>query len=150
MSKGWTGYQEHRAVRDGYAAWIGGYEWTAMATQTYKRERRDALNCMIGWWSALERKGWTRAFVAAEKHRLGGVHLHALLYDELQDYQQPLDFYRWQQLKCARTQAWMSQYIGWSFVTPICNTYTTAMYCSKYVTKDDGDYMMFGNFGEKA
>jgi len=80
-----------------YANYLLEFPWQAYYTQTFRSRRHDVHNSIQSTWQKLYLKlgwtrsfvsklGWTRSFVSAERHKLGGVHLHYLLANDY-DYE---------------------------------------------------------------
>lgn len=78
-------------------------------------------------WQAAERLGASRAFVAVERHRLDGVHVHSLLrqYPHRDTPSQSL----WK---------YLSKSFGRTSVQLPHDGMAAVAYCAKYVTKDHG------------
>lgn len=130
-----------------YANYLLGFEWDAYYTQTFRNRRNDGCNAVTACWYYLQgRLSWTRAFVAVENHRLGGVHLHALLSDDLRDWSSVAEGNRSQSLQLKATKRYMDKAFGFSHVTTARNQATVSLYCAKYVTKTDGDYYFLGHW----
>lgn len=81
----------------------------------------------------------TRAFTAVEYHKLGGVHLHSLVAYDLT----PREDYRSVELATAK---YCNKAFGWTSCSSVKNQATVSLYCSKYVTKSDGEYFLFGHW----
>jgi len=123
-----------------YANYLLEFPWQAYYTQTFRTKRNDQHNCVQATWGKLANNlKWTRAFIATERHRLGGVHLHYLLANDL-------DYASWQ---IPATRKYMNKAFGFSHIEPIRNEATVSLYCSKYVTKDNGDYYFIGDTWDK-
>jgi len=119
-----------------YADYLLGFPWQAYHTQTFKNTRNDTTNAVYAVWNTLSNKlGWTRGFLAAERHKLGGVHIHALLAN---DY----DFKSWQ---IPATKKYCDKAFGFTHIESARNQATVNLYCAKYVVKDNGDYFFLGN-----
>lgn len=131
-----------------YANYLLGYEWDAYYTQTFKRRRNDSINAAIATWSVLEnRLQWTKGFVAVEKHKLGGVHLHCLLNNDLRDWTNIHSAVRDLGIQKSATKRYMDKAFGFSHISSARNQVTVNLYCAKYVTKSDGDYFFLGHWG---
>jgi len=121
-----------------YANYIMGFTWDAYITQTFKRRRNDATNAVLAWWDIMYRRlGWTRSFSAVEFHRLGGVHIHALVSDDLLENNELTG-------KLIRTKKYCDKAFGFTHYSEPRNQATVSLYCAKYVTKGPGDYFFLG------
>lgn len=130
-----------------YANYLLGFEWDAYYTQTFRRLRHDGCNAALAVWHKLcSRLEWTRAFVAVENHKLGGVHLHALLSNDLRDWTYINTGLRSQSRQFEATKKYMDKAFGFTHITSARNQATVNLYCAKYVTKNDGDYYLLGHW----
>ena len=130
-----------------YANYLLGFEWDAYYTQTFKNRRNDGYNATSACWSILEnRLEWTRGFIAVEKHRLGGVHLHALLANDLMDWGNTARAISSQKKQFRATKKYCDKAFGFSHIESARNQATVSVYCTKYVTKSNGDYYFLGHW----
>lgn len=114
-------------TRDAYAGHLQSYPWDYFATVTFRKLHRDPLNAARRVWDAADKLGASRGFVAVERHKLDGVHVHALLR-QLPHLQVP-----------AKTHwRYMSKAFGRTSVEEPRDGMAAAAYCAKYVTKDHG------------
>jgi len=126
-------------IRQAYAEHLQQYPWDYFITQTFRHNVRDGLRASQSFWDILEGKfAATRAFVAVERHKLDGIHLHALTrhcFDRINERA------LWKYLFKAegRSKVEIPRYHSQALVT---------WYCSKYVVKE-GDYD-FHYFGDKS
>lgn len=134
-------------LQPAYANWLLGYDWDAYYTQTFKNRRNDGTNAAIACWYILEnRLSWTRGFIAVETHRLGGVHLHCLLSDELLDWNNIPRATNELKHRFTSTKKYMDKAFGFSHISSARNQATVNLYCSKYVVKNNGDYFFLGHW----
>lgn len=132
-------------LQEDYANYLLSFPWDAYHTQTFRNTRHDGTNAAIAWWHTMHNKlEWTRSFVAVEKHRLGGVHLHALVYNEFIDYTEPARAAREVRARIASTKKYCDKAFGFSSISEAKNQATVNLYCAKYVVKQDGDYFFLG------
>lgn len=130
-----------------YANYLLSFEWDAYYTQTFKRLRHDSTNAVNACWHILEnRLEWTRGFMAVESHRLGGIHLHCLLSNDLIDYSNPIRAKAELSLRLSNTKKYCDKAFGFTHITTANNQATVNLYCAKYVTKGNGDYFFMGHW----
>lgn len=138
------------SLRDVYANYLLGFNWDAYYTQTFKHKRNDGFNATSAWWNKMEGKlGWTRSFVAVEKHRLGGVHLHALVADDLQDWSNSQQAQRELEFRLKNSAKYTEKAFGWSNVSCARNQATVNLYVTKYVTKGSEEFFMLGHWDKE-
>jgi len=132
-----------KAISIEYANYLMSFDWDAFYTQTFRNRRNDGHNSVNACWHYLENKlGWTKGFVAVESHRLGGVHLHCLLSNELADWSQGNPV----RSQYIQTKSYMQKAFGWNHIESARNQATVSLYCAKYVCKDNGDYYFLGHW----
>jgi len=121
-----------------YADWIQSYSWDFYSTVTFRKLRRDPLAAAGAVWDTLYNKfSGTRAFVAAEKHKLDGVHLHMLSEHAWERGQ------RWDE-----HSLWLYFFkaFGRARVEVASSDEAVANYCAKYVTKGGPEaYTLWGD-----
>ena len=65
-------------VREQYAEWLQGYHWDYFLTSTFKRPRKEPYYSIHGVWGQLQKHNVARAFLVAEPHQSGDLHIHGL------------------------------------------------------------------------
>lgn len=127
-------------IRQAYAEHLGEYSWDFYSTVTFRTTHRDPLNAASRVSRALERLDCTRAFLAVERHRLDGVHVHTLHRHTFR-----------QDLASASVWKYFSKAFGRTTVESPRETTAVEAYCAKYVTKDYGlGGESFHYFGDTA
>lgn len=124
-------------ARTSLAGFLQQYTWDAFFTATFsKPANTPSLACD----RVLRAMPYcTRAFVAAEPHKLGNYHAHGLIYANperlsLAGAEHVLDSFT----------SNLKRY-GWSSVSAIRDKGAVSNYCSKYITKDMSDWRMIGD-----
>lgn len=131
--------QQIDPLQQAYADHLQAYPWDFFSTVTFRKLHRDPINAAAKVCRALERLDCTRAFVAVERHRLDGVHVHTL-------HRHAFD----PGISSTRVWKYFHKAFGFSTVSPPRADDTVALYCSKYVTKDNGLHgESFYYFGDK-
>lgn len=130
-----------------YANYLLEFPWDGYITQTFRKRRNDAFNAALAWWRCMESKlGWTMAYTAVEYHRLGGVHLHSLVANEAIDWTNKIQAGREVVHRLATTKKYSDKAFGFTACSTAKNLATVSLYCSKYVTKSQGEYYFFGDW----
>ena len=129
---------DNAQLREAYATLIHDQAWDFYSTVTYRVRRRDGIRAARRYWEILDTKfDADRAFIAVEHHRLDGIHLHALSRHALRPTLQAQTLWRYCFKAFGRYSASEPRSASSALVT---------WYCSKYVTKGDGDnYHLFGD-----
>ena len=125
-------------IREAYATLIhDNSPWGFYTTVTYRIQRRDPLRAADRLWDVLENKfDAERAFVAAEYHKYGGVHLHVLSCHSERPNLNPTSMWKYLHKAFGRTTVEVPRYSSTALVS---------WYCSKYVTKGDCDFQFYGD-----
>lgn len=128
---------QNETIRQAYADHLSRYYWDTYATVTFKRTRRDGTNAVSAVWDRLPFAP-TRGFFAVEKHKLDGIHLHALLHHPIIGKGEEVhnDIPK-------RTQAYLTATFGWSKCEWVNGQNGVSDYCAKYITKGN-DYFYKG------
>ncbi len=128
--------QSHNAEKPeklAYADFLCNFEWDLYVTQTYRYVVREPIYACAKMYSTLEKFGATRAFIAAEPHRSGDMHLHLLARDEFENIN-PTALWKY-----------LFKAFGRAKVERVDDHFSVTRYCSKYVVKPSGHYEFFGN-----
>ncbi len=124
-------------VSEAYAEYLQSFSWDFYSTVTFRRLRRDPLAAAAVVWACLYGKFLaTRAFVAAERHALDGIHLH-LLHQHYHEMGR-------QGVKSYSIWLYLFKAFGRTTVEAIKSPEQVSSYCSKYVSKGE----QFNLFGE--
>lgn len=123
-------------IRKAYSDHLGQFAWDTFLTVTFRHTRHDGTNAVHSVWERLPLAP-LRGFFAVERHKLDGIHLHALLYHSPQVFDTEAF-----NLIPGRTQAYCTKTFGWSKAEFIKSEFALE-YCAKYVTKDN-DYFYQG------
>jgi hypothetical protein len=145
--------------QEALSEYLQGYAWDAFITGTFKRQIHHPRQAMGLVYSKLKiipvtfasvyeeplpyvPTTWVRrTFLAAEPHKLGGWHCHGLIEFF---HREPGDTEGL--ILEARGQLGS---LGWSRVEAMRNIGGVAGYCSKYLTKELGDYDFYGQWHYK-
>ncbi|MBA7592115.1 hypothetical protein ES708_34292 [subsurface metagenome] len=65
-------------IRQEYAEWLKGYNWDYFLTSTFRRPRREPYYALQSVWHELRKSDVARAFLVAEPHQSGDLHIHGL------------------------------------------------------------------------
>lgn len=142
-------------------AFLQLYAWDAFITDTFKHRVMFPRQAMNRVWARLSSSvaPIRRAFIAGEEHRLGGWHTHGLVEFEHSGCNDALvvlpsgeewDLGR----EVGETPALIMEHrrrlgaLGWCRVQEVRAIGGCAGYCSKYLTKEVGDYDFYGNWRE--
>ena len=130
--------RELTPLHQAYAQHLQNYDWDFFSTVTFKRLHRDPINAAAKVSRALDKLGCTRAFLAVERHRLDGVHVHTLHRHIFRP-----------ELRSSSIWKYFDKAFGFSTVSLPRAADTVAVYCAKYVTKsgdESGDtYYYYGD-----
>jgi len=66
------------SIRQEYAEWLQGYNWDYFLTSTFRRPRREPYYALQSVWHGLRQYNVARAFLVAEPHQSGELHIHGL------------------------------------------------------------------------
>lgn len=133
---GWT--------RQQYAEWLKGYPWDYFVTSTFRKPRIEPYYALHGVWHQLHKQNVARAFLVAEPHQSGDLHIHGLAMAV-----RPADW-------LARDQAeliWHGLFKRFGRAkVEACNSHeAVSAYCAKYLLKQQSrvcDY--YEIFGSKS
>ncbi len=121
-------------LSEAYSDLLQQYPWDYYLTVTYAIRRRDAIRAAQTLWRLLDQKfDASRAFIGAELHQLGGIHLHALTRHLLNPA-----------IKAISIKRYMEKAFGWTTCEPCRSEAQVSSYCSKYVSKG-GQYFFYGD-----
>jgi len=134
-----TGWRLRREAKTALGEWLQSFDWDCFATFTFMddvRHPRLAMDRSLRFIRGLELKVQA-VFLAAENHKLGGVHAHGLVKWQ-PNFKGKHPFYRgvW--------KAWYETYGQGRFVIPK-NGAAVSVYVAKYLTKDDLDWDLYGS-----
>ena len=65
-------------IRQEYAQWLQGYNWDYFLTSTFRRPRQEPYYALQSVWHELTHYDVGRAFLVAEPHQSGDLHIHGL------------------------------------------------------------------------
>ncbi|MBA7689083.1 hypothetical protein ES703_97578 [subsurface metagenome] len=65
-------------IRQQYAEWLQGYNWDYFLTSTFRRPRKEPYYALQSVWHKLQHYSVARAFLVAEPHQSGELHIHGL------------------------------------------------------------------------
>lgn len=124
-------HEEDRSVRLEYADFISSKDWDFYSTITFGVSRHDRIYWPEKLYRTFEKFDATRAVIACEPFKLGGIHFHCLSkHDPLPQSTRPFFEY------CLKA-------FGRSRISPVKETLAVSRYCSKYVVKG-GDVNFMG------
>lgn len=123
-------------LRQAYSELIHSRPWEFYSTITFRTPRHDQLSVISTLSKAFSRLEASRAFIAVEPHRMGGVHAHCLSHHPLR-----------KDMQAGWIWKYMFKAFGRSSVSKIKDTQSlVTWYCAKYVTKGpDYEYGFMGN-----
>ncbi len=130
-------YTASDRVRDAYSDLLQSLPWDYFVTITFRRQRRDTIFTPRQVWNVFKDHHSDRAFFAVEPHRLGGLHLHALVHDKPTWHPSIAD-------PAEYLEAVFCNDAGFSTVTAPRDPNLASTYCAKYVTKGTNDYQLYG------
>lgn len=118
-----------------FSTFLTSRKWHAMFTATFAVQQKYPHTAieMVSHRLPFYRK----AFIAAELHKLGGYHCHGLVeFSHLVSGDMDA--------LCTNTVTSLKRG-GFCTVAPIRDTNAVSAYCTKYITKEMGDYEFFGS-----
>jgi hypothetical protein len=129
-------------IREQYAEWLQGYAWDDFLTSTFRRPRQEPYYALQSVWHELKKSNVARAFLVAEPHQSGDLHIHGLAAGAgpgwLPELALPWDIYDS-----------LFKRFGRAKVEACNNQGAVSMYCSKYLLKQQSRvcdyYEVFGN-----
>ncbi len=65
-------------IRQEYAEWLKSYNWDYFLTSTFNKPRREPYYALQSVWHELQKFSVSRAFLVAEPHQSGDLHIHGL------------------------------------------------------------------------
>ncbi len=65
-------------IRGQYAEFLQGYNWDYFLTSTFRRQRKEPYYALQSVWHRLQNYNVARAFLVAEPHQTGDLHIHGL------------------------------------------------------------------------
>lgn len=143
MSPRYAQNQVNSETKEQYAEFLQSFEWDYFATITFKHERHDTLKAISDVWEFLNAKPVqpvSRAFLAAEPHQTGALHLHGLLLANFNTTWRPLP-------EARHLQYILDKRFGRSRIEAAREDGAVTNYCSKYVVKNNNlyDYAFLGS-----
>lgn len=128
-------------IRKQYSDFLQTKHWDYFVTVTYRSPRKEPYYALNGAWRVLKSNHVGKAFLVAEPHQTGDLHLHGLVagYPPGWKPEMSLPFDMWGDLYKA---------FGRSAVSPIAEIGGVTSYCAKYVLKSEYSadlYELFGN-----
>lgn len=119
-------------IRKAYSEYLQQYRWDYYATVTFREPRKDPYYAMKAVSGFLWREsGAGRAFLAAEPHKSGDLHIHTIMAQPIKRG------YRIYPGMGTPEEVWQGLFdrFGRSKVEPIRGAGDVSDYCSKYVLK---------------
>ena len=131
-------------IRESYAEWLHDYNWEYFLTSTFRRPRKEPYYALQTVWHELNHNSSVqRAFLVAEPHQSGDLHVHGLVAGRggawLPDISLPWDIYARLFKRFGRAQVGAANSQG-----------AVSSYCAKYLLKQQSrvcDY--YEVFGDK-
>lgn len=126
-----------QSARKSLAGFLQSRTWDAFFTATFSKPANSPSLAVERVLRAMPH--CSRAFIAAEPHRLGNFHAHGLVYNHAED------------MSLALAEHYLDSFThnikryGWSSVTAVREQGAVANYCAKYITKDMSDWRMLGD-----
>jgi len=65
-------------IRQQYAEFLQGYNWDYFLTSTFRQPRKEPYYALQSVWHELQKSFVARAFMVAEPHQSGDLHIHGL------------------------------------------------------------------------
>jgi hypothetical protein len=65
-------------IRQEYSEWLQDYNWDYFLTSTFRRQRQEPYYALQSVWHELKKSFVARAFLVAEPHQSGDLHIHGL------------------------------------------------------------------------
>ena len=65
-------------IRQDYAEWLQSYNWDYFLTSTFRQPRKEPYYALQSCWHVLQNDFVARAFLVAEPHQSGDLHIHGL------------------------------------------------------------------------
>lgn len=129
-------------IRQGYAEWLKGYNWDCFLTSTFRKPRKEPYYALQSVWHELKNYGVARAFLVAEPHQSGDLHVHGIVAGRGPGWQPdlalPWDIY-----------AGLFKRFGRAKVEACNSQEAVTGYCAKYLLKQQSRvcdyYEVFGN-----
>jgi len=127
-------YKQNREYRGHLSEWLQTYQWDYFHTVTFRNPRRDSIAALRDVGDVCSEYS-SRAFIAAEPHFSGFLHVHAITFQDpdMRPYYLP-----WTIEERYRKR------FGISAVQAVRGQEEVATYCSKYVTKGRAQYEFLG------
>lgn len=124
------------AAQGAWGEWLATYDWDWFGTVSFRLPRRDPILSIRAFEKVLKPFPVARAFVGAERHRSGDVHLHCLLAFPDIALPGPTGRDLW--------SAFFRRLGRSSFEVPR-NIKSATEYCTKYCVKGLTDYKLLGD-----
>lgn len=117
------------AARDALGLWLQTFQWDSFATFTWADKALDrptlAIDRVARFLKGKEVPEWIAVFLAAERHYLGGAHVHGLL----------LYAPTWRKTHLETWQSWRKRYGSFARIETPRSGLAVTTYCAKYLTK---------------
>jgi hypothetical protein len=114
-----------------YADWLNGYSWDSFLTATFKRPRKEPYYALQSVWRVIHEQGVGRAFLCAEPHQSGDLHIHGIM-SGLVKTMSGESHYQGDQAVWSR----LFNTFGRAKVEPVRSCEDVAGYCAKYILKE--------------
>jgi len=128
-------------IRQDYAEWLKGYNWDYFLTSTFRQPRKDPYYALRIVWYELKRYFVARAFLVAEPHQSGDLHVHGIIAGRGPG---------WQPEMALPWDIWQGLFnrFGRAKVELCSSQQAAAAYCAKYLLKQQSRlsdyYEIFG------
>lgn len=128
--------------REQYTEWLQGYRWDYFLTSTFRSPRREPYYALKAVSSELQNHNVARAFLVAEPHQSGDLHIHGIVAGSIRNGKNLMDTPEgiWQGL---------FKRFGRAKVEPCSSHEAVTGYCSKYILKQQSRccdyYEIYGN-----
>ncbi len=73
-----TATKRGELIKEQYAEFLQGYNWDYVLTSTFRKPRREPYYALQHVWHRLQNYNVARAFLVAEPHQSGDLHIHGL------------------------------------------------------------------------
>ena len=129
-------------IRQQYADFLQGYNWDYFLTSTFRRPRKEPYYALQSVWHVLQSDFVARAFLVAEPHQSGDLHIHGLAAGSGPG---------WRPEMALPWDIWTSLFKRFGRArVEACNTQEAVTgYCAKYLLKQQSRvcdyYEIFGN-----
>ncbi|GAI13547.1 unnamed protein product, partial [marine sediment metagenome] len=73
-----TATRRGELIKSQYAEFLQGYNWDYVLTSTFRKPRIEPYYALQSVWHELQHYSVARAFLVAEPHQTGDLHIHGL------------------------------------------------------------------------